>query len=282
VLASMIVIAVLGFLILGLVWIYVSSITRFMLFESVLRKHCELRAGWEKWQGQGLRFFGWQLALAMVGLMVAGVLFLPLLIPVLAAMRNHREPGAGLLIALLPMFLVFAIFALVMLLIVVLAKDFVVPLMAVDQVGVIEGWRRLLAMIRADTGSYAGYIGMKIVLAIGAAVVFSILSAIVAIFALIPVVIVVVIVVIAAKGAGLLWNVFTITAAVVAGVIALGVLLYLIALVCVPVAVFFPAYAMYFFGERYPALQALLFPTPPAPAVPPQPPPLGAAPSPIS
>jgi len=32
------------------------------------------------------------------------------------------------------------------------------------------------------------------------------------------------------------------------------VLLYVIALVCVPVAVFFPAYAMYFFAECYPAL----------------------------
>ena len=281
VLASMIVVAVIGFLVVGLVWIYVASITRFMLFESVLRKRCELRAGWERWQGQGLRFFGWQLALAVVGLIVAAMLFLPLLLPVLAAMRNHHEPGPGLLIAFLPMILVFVAFALAMHLIGVLAKDFVVPLMAVDNVGVIEGWRRLLAMMKADALSYAGYIGMKIILSIGAAVVFTILSAIVAIFALIPVAIVGVIVVVAAKGAGLMWNVFTITAAVVAGVIAIGVLMYLVALVCVPVAVFFPAYAMYFFGERYPALQALLFPPPPAPSLPPQPPPLGATPAPI-
>jgi hypothetical protein len=35
--------------------------------------------------------------------------------------------------------------------------------------------------------------------------------------------------------------------------------------VCVPVAVFFPAYAMYFFAERYPALYAVLYPPSPTP-----------------
>jgi len=43
--------------------------------------------------------------------------------------------------------------------------------MAVDNVGVIEGWRRLLQMMKAQKGSYAGYVGMKIVMAIGASVV---------------------------------------------------------------------------------------------------------------
>lgn len=270
--ASMIVVAIVGLIILGLVWVYVASICRFVLFESVLRKHCELGAGWRRWQEQGMRFFGWQLALSAISLAVAAILFLPLLLPVLATMRNHQEPGPGTLLALLPMILVFGVFAMVMMLIAVLAKDFVVPLMAIDNIGVIEGWRRLFGMMRADGLNYAGYIGMKIILAIGAAVLFGILSFIVALIVAIPVGIVAVIVIIAAKGAGLTWNVFTITAAVVAALILFALLMYLIALLCVPVAVFFPAYAMYFFGERYPALQVQLFPPPPAAPSPPLPP----------
>jgi hypothetical protein len=220
------------------------------------------------------------LALSVVSLAVAAVLFLPLLLPVLATMKRGQEPGPGLLLALLPMIFVFAMFGLVMLLIAVLAKDFVVPLMAVENLGVMESWGRLLRWMNADKLSYAAYIGMKIVLAIGAAVVFGILGTIIAVVVMVPVGIAGAAAVILAKGAGLGWNAFTITAAIVAGTMVAGGLLYLIALVCVPVAVFFPAYAMYFFAERFPALNALVYPAPPV--APPTPlPPLSPAPGPI-
>lgn len=279
VIASIIVVAFIGFLILGLVWLYVSSISRFVLFESVLRKHCELSASWSRWHAQGLRYFGWQLAVSFVGLAVAAVLFVPLLLPAIAAMRNHQQPGPGLFLAFLPMLFVFGVFALVMTLIAVLTKDFVIPLMAVDGVGVVEGWRRLLDMMKSEKGSYALYIVMKVVLAVGAAVVFGILSGIVIFALLLPVGIAGGLVYILGKGAHLSPNVFTITAVIVAGTIVLALLFYLVALVCVPVAVFFPAYAMYFFAERFPGLRARLYPAPPRP---PGPPPLAPAVEPIT
>ena len=261
--ATMILVALIGGLVLMLVWVYVSSISRFILFESVLRKHCDsLSAGWQRWQGPGLSYFWWQLALSFVGLGVAAVLFIPLLLPVLATLKNHQQPGPGLILAFLPMVVVFGIFGLIMLLIAVLAKDFVVPLMAVDRVGVIEGWRRLLEMIKGEKGSYAGYLGMKIVLSIGASVLFGILSGIAAMLVFLPFGIAGAVLVIIGHSAGLTWNAFTITAAMVAGTIALVVLLFAVALVCVPVAVFFPSYAMYFLAERFPALHARLYPPP--------------------
>lgn len=274
--ASIIIVAIVGFLIVGLVFLYISSICQFMLFESVLRKRCEMGTSWDRWQGQGLRYFGWRLALSMIGLAVAAMLLLPLLIPVLAILRSHRQPDMALLLAFLPMMTLLFMFGLVMLLIHVLTKDFVVPLMAVDDVGVLEGWRRLFAMMKGDPWGYAGYLAMKVILAIGAAVLFGILTGIVVVLTLIPVAIVGVIAVILVKGAGLGWNAFTITAAIVAGVALLAALLYLVGVVCVPIAVFFPAYAMYFFAERYPALHAQLYPSPPA--APLAPPPLAPAP----
>jgi hypothetical protein len=280
VLITLVVVAVVGFFILALVWMYVSSVSRFVLFESVLRKHCELSESWERWQGQGLRYFGWQLALSILGLGVAAVLFIPLLLPLLPTLKNHGAPGPGLLLAFLPMILVFTVFGLFMALIHVLTKDFVIPLMAVDKVGVIEGWRRLLEMIKAQKGAYAAYVGMKIVLALGASIVFGIASGIVAAIAMIPFVILGVVVVMLGKSGGLSWNAVTITAAIVAGTILVSILLYVIALVCVPVAVFFPTYAMYFFAEHYPALHALLYPPAP-PAVPPPVPPFSPQPEPI-
>jgi hypothetical protein len=269
VIVSMVVVAVVGLLVVGLVWLYMSSVGRFVLFESVLRRNCELGDSWTRWQGLGLRYFGWQLTLSIIGLGIAGVLFVPLLLPVLmAVLRHHEKPGPGLFVALVPMILVFAAFSLIMALIRVLTKDFVIPIMAMEKVGVIEGWRRLLGMMKSEKGSYAGYVGMKIVLAIGASVVFGIGSAIVAAIALIPVAILAVIVVMIVRG-GLNWNAVTITLAIVLGTILLAGLLYIIALVCVPVAVFFPAYAIYFFAERYPALHGQLYPQPPATPPPP-------------
>jgi hypothetical protein len=58
------------------------------------------------------------------------------------------------------------------------------------------------------------------------------------------------------KTAGLTWNVYTITLAVVVGSVLLAIFLYVIALISVPVIVFFPAYSIYFFAARYPALSA--------------------------
>jgi hypothetical protein len=277
---SMVIVAAVGFLILGLVYLYVSSVSRFQLFESVLRRNCELGESWRRWQGQGLRYFGWQLALSIVGLGVAGILFIPVLLPLVPILKGHGAPGPGFLLALLPMILVFVVFGLIMALIGLLTKDFVIPLMAVDNLGVIEGWRRLLQIMKGQKGAYAGYVGMKIVMAIGASVVFGIASGIVAAIVMVPFVILGVVIVLLGHGGGLSWNAVTITAAIVAGTILLAVLLYVIALVCVPVAVFFPAYAIYFFAERYPALHAQLYPPAP-PAVPPPAPPFAPMPEPI-
>jgi len=280
VIASIVLVLVVGFLVLGLVWLYVSSISRFVLFEAVLRKHCDLREGWNRWYSQGIRYFGWQLALSFIGLAIAGVLFIPLLIPVFATLKNHQQPGPALFLAFLPMLFVFGIFGLFAMLIAVLTKDFVIPLMAVDKIGVIAGWQRLLVMMKAEKGSYVLYILMKAVLAIGAALVFGILSGIVIVLLLLPIGIVGAVLFFVAKGAHLGWDAFTITAVVVAMAMLISLILYVVALVGVPVAVFFPAYAMYFFAERYPALNALLYPPPPA-AEPPPIPPLSLAPAPI-
>jgi hypothetical protein len=71
----------------------------------------------------------------------------------------------------------------------------------------------------------------------------------------------------------------------------LAIFLTLTSLISVPAIVFFPAYSIYFFAARYPALSAVLYPAPPAPPAlqnptassppPYEPPPLPPAPEPI-
>ena len=78
--------------------------------------------------------------------------------------------------------------------------------------------------------------------------------------------------VMAGKAAGLGWTVYTITMAVAAACVVLTVFLFVMSLISVPVIVFFPAYSIYFFAARYPALSAVLYPAPPAPSAPQIPP----------
>ena len=59
----------------------------------------------------------------------------------------------------------------------------------------------------------------------------------------------------------------TISLAIISGSVLLVLLIYLIALVCVPATVFFPAYGLYFLASRYPTLDALLNPAPVLPPV---------------
>ncbi len=155
----------------------------------------------------------------------------------------------------------------------VLTKDFVVPQMALEDIGPVEGWRRLWALMKAEKGGFAGYVGMKVVLAIAAGIVIGIVIAIVSLIFLIPVVGVAIAAVMAAKSAGVGWTASTITMAIVSGSAVLVVFLYIGALLSVPATVFFPAYSMYFFAGRYPALAGVLYPAPPAPVVAPAMPP---------
>ena len=259
-------VALIGGIVLILVWLYVSSISRFVLYDTVVRRHCDMGPAWDRWHSQGMRFFWWQLLLMIFSLMLAGLMLFPLIIPLIHAAQSQQAPGASFFLAFLPFLAVFFVFSLFMLLVAVLTKDFVVPVMAIDDVGVIEGWRRLIAMMKTDAPNYAGYLGMKIVLAIGSGIIFMIASWIVLVILAIPGLIVGAAAFMVLKSAGLVWNAATVTLAVVLGTVLFGALLYVVAFVAVPVAIFFPAYAMYFLAERYPGLHVQLYGAPVAPA----------------
>jgi hypothetical protein len=191
-----------------------------------------------------------------------------------------REHVLGLVLGGIVVFFLAFIFFVAAAVIHVLTKDFVVPQMALEGIGAIEGWRRLWPVIQAEQSGYAAYVGMKIVLAIGAGIVITIASLILGLIVAIPTVGLALVAVITGKTAGLTWNAFTITVAVVVGCVLLAAFLYLMALLAVPAIVFFPAYSIYFFAARYRALSLVLYPPPPPAALvpvvgpPEEPPPL--------
>jgi hypothetical protein len=276
--------------VLSIVLMYVSSVMRFILFDSVLAKECHIRQSWGRRQGPGWGYFVWKL---LYTLAVLGATIVLVGIPVgfafaMGWLSEPKEHLVPLVLGGIALFFVLAILVITMAVIYVLTKDFVVPQMALEDLGVMEGWSRLWAMMKAEKGGYAGYVGMKIVLALVVAILLGIVGFIFALIILIPAAGLTVGAVLAGKAAGLAWTVSTITLAIVAGCVFLAIFLYVMALISVPAIVFFPAYSMYFFAARYPALSAALYPAPPAPQIPPratpppyEPPPLPPTPEPI-
>lgn len=265
-LGALIVILVLAALVFGIVMMYVSSVMRFILFDSVLAKECHIRAGWSRRQNAGLKYFWWQLGYAFATL--AGLVIL-LGIPAAIALAmgwftNARQHILPLVLGGIVVFFLLMAFFIAAAVVHVLTKDFVVPQMALEGIGAVEGWRRLWPMLQAEKGGYAVYVLMKIVLAIGAGIIIGIAGLILMLFIAIPIVGVTIAAVLGGKAAGLTWDVFTITIAVVAGCIVFAVFLYLTALISVPMIIFFPAYSIYFFAPRYRALSLVLYPPPPS------------------
>src|SRR5208282_5008842 len=176
-------------------------------------------------------------------------------------MTNPREHVGRLIIGGILLVGLFVVFAVAAVAVQELAKDFLVPIMALEDLDFADGWHRLLAMIGREKGRYTVYLLLKLVLSIAAAILFSIIAIIPALFIFIPAVIAV----IAAHAAGMGWNVTTISLAIIFGSLLFLLLIYFVALVCVPGTVFFPAYALHFLASRYPTLDALLHPAPPIP-----------------
>jgi len=264
-LITLLVVAGLGLFVL---FTYINSVMRFILFDGIIARECHIRKGWNRHGRHGLQLFVWQILLTL-----AFFAFIAILVGLAAALAWRLDwiahPGEHVLwlvlggcVALLLLFTLILAFAVIH----VMTKDFVVPQMALEDISALDGWRRLWAWLKAEKAGYAGYIGMKIVMAIGAGIVFGMITLIIFVVLLIPIGGVGLLAVLAGKAAGLTWTFYSITLAVVAGCIALAVFLFAASLISVPAIVFFPAYAIYFFAPRYPALAALLWPQPPVSA----------------
>ncbi|MFZ0477810.1 MAG: hypothetical protein WAL71_01585 [Terriglobales bacterium] len=254
-------------IVLGVVFLYIGSVFRFILFDSVLKKHCSISEGWHLWHRAGRRYFLWQVVLLIAEGLFLGVLIgVPLaLAAVLGWFNNADQHIVRTVLGVICLIGLFLLFALLAGAVQLLAKDFLVPIMALEDVDFADGWSRLLALIRPEPGRYVVYLLLKIVLAIAAAIVFGILTLIPLLALVVPAVLAV----FAGYKAGLGWNVTTVSLAIISGTILIAILVYLVALISVPATVFFPAYAIYFFAARYPRLDALLNPAPPAPELPP-------------
>src|SRR5262249_38426588 len=126
-------------------------------------------------------------------------------------------------------------------------------------------------VMASEPAAWLGYLGMKVVFAIGAGIALGIA----AVVAMLPALVIIGIPVAAFAVPGIFALKAGATAVavvlfVIAGLLATAGICCLCMILAAPLSVFFPAYAFYFFGGRYPRLGALLWPQPAPPTPAPQ------------
>lgn len=251
-----IIVGVLALFALGAIALYIASVFRFVLLDTVLTGRAHLIEGWRRWQDVGGRFFLWQLGFGVVMLVIlGGVVALPVWHAIRTGVFKKPEASIGtIILGFLAVFLIAGAITLIGLLINTLAKDFVVPLMALENLGVVEAWQRLLGLLAADRMGYVGYILMKIVLTIGSAILFGFVNLMVIIVMTLALGVVGLVLFLVGRAVGLSWDLYTLGAAVVLASLAVMAVLYAVAFASSPAIVFFQAYAVHFFAPRYPVL----------------------------
>ncbi|SFR89106.1 hypothetical protein SAMN05216559_0578 [Halomicrobium zhouii] len=138
---------------LALALFFVAAVMEFVFVESLRTEDVSIREYWGRYWRKGLRLFGFRL--------VVGLLFLAPFLAVMALFFAPVALGTGgfaapvlALVVLLPVVFVLAI---VVGLVDSFTTNFVVPIMLLEDRGVVDGWRRLWPTIKSQWKQYLAY-----------------------------------------------------------------------------------------------------------------------------
>jgi hypothetical protein len=255
-------------LVTGLIFQYLFCRFRFILFDSIVTGEPAIGRGWRKYSSQANRYFGFWLVYRLVNW---GVMVLIIGLPLWRAYKSGLFNGENSLPAFFAVIASIALGALaagiVFAIVSTLAKDFVMPVLALDDLQLGDAWSAVWRVIASEPGAWAAYMGLKLVAAIGTWIAFSVAFVIAMLPALIvigiPAGILLVAGILAFKAIGTLAGVIICS---LAGLLLAAGFFCIFLVLAALVSVFFGSFAFYFFGGRYPKLAALLWPQPLPPA----------------
>ncbi len=266
-------------IVLALIFQYLFCRFRFILFDTIITGEPAIGHGWRKYGSQANRYFGFWLVYRLVHwaalVLIVGV---PLWRAYKSGVFSTDNSLPALFAVFAPIGLSILAIGIIFAVVSTLMKDFVLPVMALDDFTLGDAWSSVWRVVASEPGAWAAYMGLKLVSAFATGIAF----AIVFVIAMIPALIVIGIPVGILVGLGVM--VFKMGSALGGAIICVfGALVAVAGFCCLfllltaPVTVFFASYAFYFFGGRYPKLAALLWPQP-NPAAP-QPQSLGVQPA---
>lgn len=169
-------------LLIGLLFLLIGSIMEFVLVESLRREAVTVRRYWSQRWRQGARLFGFRLVIGLLVFGSAAVVAVLFLLPVVVDSGPGAGPGPGgfSVIGFLLLIPIVLVLALVVGLVNGFTTVFVVPIMVLEDCGVLAGWRRLWPTITTNPWQYLAYaiagfilnilVGILVAIAVGVAV----------------------------------------------------------------------------------------------------------------
>src|SRR5215831_1321599 len=174
--ALLVVVLLIG-LIVSLIFVYLFSRFRFILFDSVISGQVVVGRGWLRYRDQGNRYFLFWLVFHLASLVA---LWFLVGVPIWHAYKRGVFQGDQPLFAFLDLLATIGLgllaYGLVAGVVSTLAKDFIMPMMALDNLSIGQAFSALREYIAAEPGAWAGYFGMKLALAVGAGIAMGIAS----------------------------------------------------------------------------------------------------------
>jgi hypothetical protein len=255
---SLIFLTVVFALALGLSILYLRSVFRFMLVDSLVNREVALGRAWLHLHPLGESYFWW-LAGTLGGLATVFSLMVIVALPGLQA-PSTSAPGKLFATASLAVILpLIVLIGLAVALLIMLTDDLVVPLMYADRLPLLSAWRKLWQKMRQDPTSFAVYVLVRFLLSVGVsvAVLLFLVPLLVGLFS--GAVIVAAVVVLGLHWVGLawVWSLPTITLTLAALTLLIALLVVLLSGVGMPGQVFLQDFGLRFIAARSPSLAAL-------------------------
>jgi len=229
---------------LGLVVWAVGSVMEFVFVEALRSETVRIRRPFRRYLGAGLRLFGFRLGVSLLSLAALGAVGAAVAFGVVGGSPLSWSAAQAFAFAAV-MLPVLAVVVFVNGLVLGFTTVFVVPVMLVEDRGVLSAWRRFWPTLRGNLDEYAVYAVLGFLLSLGVGLATGTIVGIGAVAVLIPFAIVGGIVFVATGGA------LTTPVLAVLGVLALcylAAVLTLAALVAVPFQTFLRYYALLVLG----------------------------------
>jgi len=241
---------------LGIAFLYLRSVLRFVLVDSLVRMVVEPGSSWSSMRPLGQSYFPW-----LVGTLAAlGLTFGVIVIAALPRLRTAALPGAPhpIATALLALLLALVIIlGLVVTLLIMLTDDLVVPLMYAGYVSLPSAWEELWKKMRHDPASFILYVLLRFTLSVGVsvAVLFFLIPVLIGIFSIAIIVAALVVLSLHLVGLTWAWNLFTISLAFVGLLLLSAMLLVLLGVAGMPGQVFLQSFGLRFIAARSSSLR---------------------------
>ena len=244
--------AVVVLLVLALLFALVGSVMEFVFVESLRSDAVHVRRYFRQYFGSGLRLFGFRIILGLVTLAVVAVPLAVVLLPIVGGATPGVGAVLGAVLVVVPVVLAVAVVAG---LVYGFTTEFVVPVMLLDDCGVLAGWRRFWPTLRSQWAQYAVYVVVEFLLSVVVGIAVTLVDLVVLLVLGIPFGILAGIVLLVGG-----FGTFSVLEAVALAVIGIAyavLALLAILLVQVPVKTYFRYYALLVLGDTDEALDLI-------------------------